>query len=184
MLAVLRSARADGIALKPLVASAFALEFAAGACNALDEYSSFLTPGNLALAQSVLRGKMVGVGMEVGVVEDRLQVTRIYQKGPAHEAGLSKSDRILRIAGQSVEKLPAEAVADRLRGEPGSTVEVEVRNAASRTAASTSSSAAPSLFPPSSTRPSTCPRPTRSATCASATSPTRRCRTCARRSPR
>ncbi len=126
VLAVIRAASRDGVPLKPVVASAFAMEFAAGACNALDEYSSFLTPGNLTAAQSVLRGKAVGVGVEVGVVEDRLQVTRVYHKGPAYDGGLARGDRVLRIAGQGVERLPADAAADRLRGEPGTTVEVEV----------------------------------------------------------
>ena len=124
--AVLAVAPKAGIALKPLIASAFALEFAAGACNALDEYSSFLTPGNLLLAQSALHGKMVGVGMEIGLVDEKLLITRVYHKGPAFEAGLSKNDRILRIAGQPVEKLPVETAAERLRGAPGSSVEVEV----------------------------------------------------------
>jgi carboxyl-terminal processing protease len=124
--AVIRSAPRDGLALRPLLFSAFALEFAAGACNALDEYSSFLTPGNLALAQSVERGKLVGVGLELGVVNERLQITRVYPKGPASDAGMMRGERVIRIAGKPVAELPAEAAADRLLGEVGSTVEVEV----------------------------------------------------------
>ncbi len=125
-MAVIRSAPRDGIALRPLVFCAFSLEFAAGACNALDEYSSFLTPGNLELTNAVERGKIVGVGLELGVVNDRLQITRVYPRGPADAAGLNKNERILRIAGKSVADLPAEAAAERLLGEPGSSVEVEV----------------------------------------------------------
>jgi carboxyl-terminal processing protease len=123
---VLRSARRDGIALRPKQACAFALEFAAGACNALDDYSSFLTPGNLATAQTGIRGK-VGVGVELGAGEGGVQVARIYPQGPAQEAGLKKTDRLLRIAGKAVANL--DAAAERLLGEPGSTVEIEVLSA-------------------------------------------------------
>jgi carboxyl-terminal processing protease len=124
--AVIRTAPREGLALRPLLFSAFALEFAAGACNALDEYSSFLTPGNLALAQSVERGKLVGVGLELGVADERLQITRVYPKGPASDAGMMRGERVIRIAGKPVAELPAEAAADRLLGEAGSAVEVEV----------------------------------------------------------
>jgi carboxyl-terminal processing protease len=126
VMAVIRSASRDGLTLRPQMACACIMEFAAGACNSLDEYSSFVTPGHLALVQSAMRGKLVGVGMELGVVDDKVQITRIYPKGPAQEAGLTRSDRILRISGRSIENLPAEAAAERLRGEPGSTVEIEV----------------------------------------------------------
>jgi carboxyl-terminal processing protease len=124
--AVIRSAPREGLALRPLLFSAFALEFAAGACNALDEYSSFMTPGNLALAQSVERGKLVGVGLELGVANERLQITRVYPRGPAFDAGMMRGERLIRIAGKPVAELPAEAAADRLLGEAGSAVEVEV----------------------------------------------------------
>jgi carboxyl-terminal processing protease len=127
--AVIRSAPRDRLALRPFLFSAFALEFAAGACNALDEYSSFLTPGNLALVQSAERGKLVGIGVELGVVSEKLQITRVYSKGPASDAGLMKGDRIIRIGGKPVAELPADAAADRLLGEAGSFVDLEVESA-------------------------------------------------------
>lgn len=122
MLAI-RSAPRDGLPLRPLAACAFALELAAGACAALDEYSAFLTPGQF--AQAAVRGRVAGVGLDLGVVEDRLQVVRVHGKGSAHEAGLTRGDRITRIAGIAVEDSPAEAAADRLRGEAGTPVDVE-----------------------------------------------------------
>src|SRR5262249_26425505 len=87
---------------------------------------SFGRGGHGALVRAASRGRGVGVGAEVGVVEDRLQITRVHDKGPASDAGLRPGDRMVRIAGQPVEDLPAEAAAERLRGEPGSVVEVEV----------------------------------------------------------
>lgn len=122
---LIRAAARDGVALRPMAACAFTLELAAGACAALDEYSGFLSPGHLALLQAASRGKLVSVGAELGVIDDRVQVVRIHGKSPAQEGGLLRGDRITRIGGVAVDDLSAEAVAERLRGEPGSLVEVE-----------------------------------------------------------
>lgn len=127
VLAVIRSAAKDGIPLRPAVLSAMVLEFAAGACNALDEHSSFLSPGNLALVQAAIRGSHVGIGIDVGIdADDRLVVTRVHPKSPAEAAGLLAGDLLLRIDGVPVEHQLADRVAERLRGEPGTEVEVEV----------------------------------------------------------
>jgi carboxyl-terminal processing protease len=107
--------------------SALILELAAGACNALDEYSSFISPGNLALVEAALNGKLVGVGLDVGLdPEGYIVITRVHPKSPAEEAGLLAGDRLVRVGGAPVENLPVEAVAERLRGGAGSLVEVEV----------------------------------------------------------
>jgi carboxyl-terminal processing protease len=110
---------------KPLIA-AIALEFANGACNALDEYTLFLTPGHYADVQAAMRGKFVGIGVEVAVVEQRLEIARVYANSPAEDAGLAPRQVLRKIDGRSVENLPAEIVAGRLRGRPGSIVTLEV----------------------------------------------------------
>src|SRR5262249_33179554 len=68
---VIRKAPLDGVPLRPAVISAFVLEFAAGACAALDEHSAFLSPGHYAVVQEALRGKVAGIGVEVSVVDDK-----------------------------------------------------------------------------------------------------------------
>ncbi|MFO0929988.1 MAG: S41 family peptidase [Gemmataceae bacterium] len=54
-----------------------------------------------------------------------MQVVRVHGKSPAQEGGLLRGDRLTRINGQAVDDLSAEATAERLRGEPGTLVEVE-----------------------------------------------------------
>ncbi len=126
-LEVIRAAAQDGIPLRQKTISAMVLEFAAGASNTLDEHSAFLAPGNFALIQAALRGKVVGVGVEVGFDDhDGVQITRIHAKGPAEEAGLEVGDRILRVGRTSTEHLPPDYVAELLRGEPNSSVELEI----------------------------------------------------------
>ncbi len=111
--------------LKPAIVL---LELACGACNALDEYTQFLAPGLLAETYASLEGKSVGIGLEV----DRagpgqpLVIVQVLKFSPAEMAGLKPRDRITRIDGQAADKLSAEQAMEKLKGNLGSTVEVEV----------------------------------------------------------
>jgi carboxyl-terminal processing protease len=120
---ILRQASRDGLPTRSVFGSALVMEFAAGACNGLDEYSSFLSPGILAGAPQGPRAR-VGVGLEVALNNDRLQVTRVYPKSPAL-GRLLPGDQVLRISGESVDGLPGDAAAEKLLGEPGSVVVIE-----------------------------------------------------------
>lgn len=127
VLGVVRTARQAGlISRSPLAAAALALEFACGACNALDEYTLFLTPGHFSDVQATLRGRFVGIGIDLAVVDQKVEVARVYPRSPASEAGLLPHDRILRIDGQPAAGLPPEVAADRLRGDVGTLVELEI----------------------------------------------------------
>jgi carboxyl-terminal processing protease len=125
VLTIVNLAQRDGVLQRDSHLVALVMEFAAGACNAPDEYSSFLSPGHLGLLQAALRGQLVSVGLEVGLIEDKIQVTRVHPRSSAQESGLLRGDRVVRIDRQSVEALSAEAVAERLRGEAGTSIEVE-----------------------------------------------------------
>jgi len=126
VLAVGRAAQEVGLALGVLFFTAVPLEFACGACNALDEYTLFLTPSHYSDVQATLRGKLIGVGIDLAVAEGKLTIARVTPRSPAEEMGLRAQDRLLRIDGQMIDHLTAEFVAERLRGEPGTTVELEV----------------------------------------------------------
>jgi carboxyl-terminal processing protease len=124
--AVARAAQQMGLPTKPGWMTAAAMEFASGACNALDEYTLFLTPAHLGDAQAAQRGRIVSVGVDLVVVDQHLQIARVYPRSPAYEAGLLKNDRLVRVDRQLVENLSGEAVAERLRGEAGTLVELEI----------------------------------------------------------
>src|SRR5262249_43835828 len=102
------------------------LEFAFGACTGLDEYSLFLTPAQHEAVVAALRGKFVGVGIDVAVGEQGLVITRVYDGGPA-EGKLAPRTRIVRIDKQTIdEHTRADKAAGWLRGEPGTAVTLEV----------------------------------------------------------
>jgi carboxyl-terminal processing protease len=102
------------------------LEFICGACNALDEYTLYLTPNQFRYVNDTLKGEYVGVGIRVGRAEQKLVIANVVPNSPAGEKGLKAGDRIVRIDGQSVEGQSAEAITSKLQGKAGSTVELEV----------------------------------------------------------
>ncbi len=123
VLALLTAARGSGLDLKPSLQAAIGLEFSAGACNALDEYTLFLTPGYYNDVQAMLQGKYVSIGVDLGLTPDgQVEVVRVYPKSPA-EAKLLLHDRIVRINRQG--DLNPDQAADLLRGEAGTVVDIE-----------------------------------------------------------
>jgi carboxyl-terminal processing protease len=129
VLAVVQAAREAGLRPGPGLVKAVGLEFAAGACNALDEYTLFLTPGRYSNAQAELSGRLVAIGVELAAVDGHLEISRVYPRSPAQEAGLQRHDRLVEVDGKNVEKESAENVLERLRGEPGSPVRLKVQPA-------------------------------------------------------
>lgn len=111
------------LGIKPVVVVA---EFACGACNSLDEHSMFLTPGQFGDLYATLEGRFVGIGIDVALVDEKLVISQVIMGSPAALAGLQAGDRIVRIDKKPVEDLSAEAAGERLKGEAGSGVELEV----------------------------------------------------------
>jgi carboxyl-terminal processing protease len=109
-----------------LPAGVVALECACGACNSLDEYSLYLAPHRYAHAAIALKNKFVGIGIELTVSNRHLEIARVYKKSPAAEAGLARGSRIVRIDGTWLDPAAPDVAAERLRGEAGSDVELEV----------------------------------------------------------
>ncbi len=100
-------------------------EFICGACNSLDEYTAYLTPSQAGEMQAMLRGRLAGPGIEVAALDQKLVIGQIHPDSPAARQ-FKVGDRIVRIDRQPVDpSLPGEARA-KLRGEPGTFVEVEI----------------------------------------------------------
>lgn len=109
--------------LKPAVT---VLELACGACSGLDEYTFYLTPGQVMEEFTSLSGEFVGVGVEVTVRDQRALVAQVVMGSPAALGGLKPDDWITRIDKKPVFGLSEAAVNERLKGAAGSLVELEV----------------------------------------------------------
>ncbi len=133
ILSLAATAQQDGLVQsKTTFAVVLALEFAYGACTGLDEYTLFLTPERYTAVSAALRGKFVGVGIDLMVVERGLEITRIYPGSSAADTSmvypvpLREHDRIIRIDQQAVQDMRPEDAAEKLRGTAESLVEIEV----------------------------------------------------------
>lgn len=115
--------RAVDVHLRPGVV---VLELACGACHSLDEYSFYLSPSRLIHSQTVIKQKHAGIGVELSVDNQKLTISRVYRKSTAEEMGLQKGDRLVRINGRWLDPLDPETAMEKLQGEIGSSVDLEV----------------------------------------------------------
>lgn len=122
VLAVATAARRS-LGLEP---SVVVLEFACGACNGLDEYTTYLTPAMLHDAQTALKGELVGIGIQLQLIDQKLLVSQVFPDTDAFEKQLRPGDRITQIDRQPVEQGGVEAALARLQGEAGTAVTLTV----------------------------------------------------------
>lgn len=112
--------------------AAVILEFAYGACDALDDYTSYLTPDKLEDLYAMIDGNFVGLGIELKLEKQRLRIVGVIKGGPASEAGLKAGDQITKIGGQAIAGLSLDEAASRLQGTEGTPVELEILHADGR----------------------------------------------------
>ena len=114
--------------------TAVILEYVAGAVGALDEYSNFLTGGQLHDLYSQIDGNFVGLGVELKTTNNQLKIVSVISNSPAERGGIRANDMILEVDGQLTSKLTADKAADLLQGLEGSTVQLTLQapNAAPR----------------------------------------------------
>ena len=113
----------QGIALPP---TAVLLEFTCGACDALDDFTSYLTPDKLEDLYAMIDGNFVGLGIELKSDPQGLRLVGVIRGGPAWEAGLVTGDRIVKVAGQAVKGFSLDEAANRLQGVEGTSIDLEV----------------------------------------------------------
>ena len=106
--------------------AAVVLEYLCGATNALDPYSTYLTPDQLNEAYAQIEGNFVGLGVELKAEQGGLVILRVITGSPAEEAGVPAKDQILAIDRQPTKDLTTEQAANLLQGVEGSMVMLTV----------------------------------------------------------
>jgi len=96
-----------------------------GMLDTLDPHSVLLTPEVFEDMQTT-HGGFGGLGIVIGIRDDELTVISPIQGTPASRAGLKAKDKITRIGQESTINMPLHEAVDRLRGEVGTDVEIEV----------------------------------------------------------
>ncbi len=129
MLAVCELARQ---AIGP-VDAAIILEFTYGACEALDDYTTYLTPDKLDDLYSMIQGNFVGLGVELKQDAEGLRIVGVIRGGPAYDAGLKAGDQITHIGSRGVKGASLDEAANLLQGIEGSKVEITLLRAGGKT---------------------------------------------------
>lgn len=108
------------------------VEYAAanGMLRTLDPHSVLLTPDVYNEMRTSTRGQFGGLGIVIALREGLLTIIRPLPGTPAERAGLLKNDRIVKIDEESTLNMPLDEAVKRLRGTPGSSVDVWVKREA------------------------------------------------------
>lgn len=87
-----------------------------------DPHTRFLTPQDSEIFLQDMEGFFEGVGMEIGIREEKLQVIAPLENTPAQKAGLRAGDKIIKIDNQSTSGITIEQAVMLIRGEKGTEV--------------------------------------------------------------
>ena len=92
----------------------------------LDPHSSFLTPDMFEEMQADTHGEFGGLGLEITIRDQRLQVVSPIEGTPAFAAGIKAGDQIIAIDGQPTQDMEIMEAVGLLRGPSGSAVEITI----------------------------------------------------------
>ena len=92
----------------------------------LDPHSDFMDPKDFVGMQEDTRSEFGGLGVVVGLKNERLTIVAPMEGTPGFRAGLLPGDVLLEIDGQSADKMSLRDAVDKLRGAAGTPVKLAV----------------------------------------------------------
>jgi len=98
-----------------------------GMVHELDPHSAYMSPEDFRLFQSDTEGRFIGVCVEVDLREESITVIAVIEGSPAERAGIRAGDRIIAIDGQPARGEPLDKLVRKIRGSPGTKVQIAVR---------------------------------------------------------
>ncbi|MDQ3168565.1 MAG: S41 family peptidase [Acidobacteriota bacterium] len=98
-----------------------------GMLRTLDPHSSFLDPRQYAQMRERQSGQYFGIGVSIVSPGGDVTVTSVFERSPAHRAGIRRGDVIAKIKGQDAKGWTNEQAVAELKGPKGTTVQFDVR---------------------------------------------------------
>ena len=97
-----------------------------GVARTLDRYSTVMYKESLRRFNERIRGKLSGIGCRIQAHERGLRIRRVFKGGPAEKVGVMAEDIITHVDGSSIRGVTVKQGGQRLRGTPGTRVEVQL----------------------------------------------------------
>jgi carboxyl-terminal processing protease len=91
-----------------------------------DRYTVFMDKTEADDFAKQLSGEVSGIGCEIGVRSNQPTIIRVLTDSPAEQAGVKANDVIVAVNGESVVGADSATVAEKIRGEAGTSVKVKV----------------------------------------------------------
>jgi carboxyl-terminal processing protease len=98
-----------------------------GMLATLDPHSSFFDPREYAQMRERQEGHYYGIGVSIVAVDGDITAVQVFEGSPAYRAGMRRGDVIAQIAGLDAHGWTTEQAMEKLRGEKGTAVGLEVR---------------------------------------------------------
>ncbi|MGP4040695.1 S41 family peptidase [Gracilibacillus sp. D59] len=92
-----------------------------------DPYSVYMDQKTMDQFNEQIESSFEGIGAEVSMKEGSVTIVAPIKDSPAEKAGLKPNDQILSVDGESVEGLDLYEAVNKIRGEKGSKVVLEIR---------------------------------------------------------
>ncbi len=92
-----------------------------------DPYTVYLDPASFDSYREDLTGNYAGIGVRISPGEDNLiTIVTVFRDSPADKAGVRVGDKVITIAGEDATTWTVDQGASKMRGEPGTDVQITV----------------------------------------------------------
>ena len=97
--------------------------------NELDPHSSYISINNFKAVEEDMQGSFSGIGVQFNIIDDSIVVISAISGGPSEKLGIQSGDRIVTVDKEGVASINInnDGVIKRLRGEQGSTVNINIK---------------------------------------------------------
>ncbi len=93
----------------------------------LDPYTNYIPESKMEEYKLMTTGQYGGIGAIIRQVKDDVMVIEPHENFPAQKAGLIPGDIFIEIDGKNVEELSSSQVSDKLKGQPGKSLDIKVK---------------------------------------------------------
>ena len=90
-----------------------------GMLSTLDPHSAYMTPDMYKEMQVETKGEFGGIGIQIGVKDNRLTVIAPIEETPAHRAGIQAGDYIAKVNDEATKDMTIMEAVRRMRGPKG-----------------------------------------------------------------